>query len=933
MKLIVFIVLFTLLSGCNSIQKPVAPHLLFHQPNDVSTDALVAQSYLLLSQEAYRLKDHDYEFELLNELADYEYGPAQLEIAKKLLKGHGKEYVQGTPLEWTVKAAERDYIPAILFLAQWYRYGGDGVDVDLKEAMNLYARAIELGDYSAATELGYIFIRHWREEKGYETAQQLFANAAYHGDVKSLCGLGIVYRESKELRDLDKAADYFQVSYVRGYKECAFELGYLYHRSKPDTQQALRWYQVAAKNGSRDALNNLGMMYNNGDGVDIDYSRAKSYFEQAVELGSRLSFGNLGSLYELGKGVERDYDKAIYWYQKGIDRQDAQSMHNLGTLYNLGRGIEKDRAKALTLFEQAADLGNRFSAFNIANAYFYADGKEQSDELALEYYLVSARSGYAPAFCQAAEVALKESWALARPYFHEGAKLGQESCLKSLVKGMRANKERDIPVVGLLKAFANRDVAFANEMLGHIYQFGEFGLLISFKKARSFYLKAGELGAGNAFANLGFLYEQGELVERDLDTAVSFYQKAADMGSALGKNNLATFYLNGVAVKKDRTKAIELYKEAAEQHNIAALINLGDIYLEYNSKDYQEKACTLFKKAYELGAKRAAINHSRCIIEQKGDIQSAFQLLEESRGQDCNLCVVKQAELILNKQLAGKQQLDAFSMLQNAAQAGNAAAAYKLASLYESDDIEPQDLTLAFNWYRTSVTLGKVDALNKIAEFYWIGKGVDKSEDDAVEAISQLAKAKNFNVASFIGEHFYHGVNVDIDFNKARYYFMKAAQQNDGMALNSLGVIYRDGLRVAVDTERAKDYFERSANLGVPDAMHNLGALNLSQNQEKDGLEWLQRAADKQFVKSYILLGDYYARHDTSEESMRKAVKWLQLAADEKVPDGMYKLAMLLKKQDHNKFTTEIQMWLKAAASGGHQAAVSELEEYKLQRR
>ncbi|MBQ4834966.1 tetratricopeptide repeat protein [Pseudoalteromonas luteoviolacea] len=932
MKLIVFVVLFTFLSGCNSIPKPVAPHLLFHQPNDVSTDALVAQSYLLLSQEAYRLKDYDYEFELLNELADYEYGPAQLEIAKKLLKGHGKEYVHGTPLEWATKAAERDYTPAILFLAQWYRYGGDGVDVDLKEAMNLYARAIELGDYSAATELGYIFIRHWREEKGYETAQQLFANAAYHGDVKALCGLGIVYRESKKLKDLEKAADYFQVSYVRGYKECAFELGYLYHRSKPNTQQALRWYQVAAKNGSRDALNNLGMMYNNGDGVDIDYSRAKSYFEQAVELGSRLSFGNLGSLYELGKGVEQDYDKAVYWYQKGVDRQDAQSMHNLGTLYSLGSGVEKNREKALSLFEQAADLGNRFSAFNLANAYYYADGKEQNDELALEYYLVSARAGYAPAFCQAAEVALKDSWTLARSYFHEGAKLGQEACLKSLVKGLRANKEQDIPIVGLLKAFANRDVAFANEMLGHIYQFGEFGLFRSFEKAQAFYLKAAELGAVNAFANLGFLYEQGDLVEQNLDTAASFYQKAAELGSALGKNYLATFYLNGVVVKKDRTKAVALYQEAAELHNTAALINLGDIYLDYGSRDFQLKACALFKKAYELGAKRAAVRHSRCVVEQTGDIKSAYQLLEDSRGQDCSLCVVKQAELILNKQIEGKSQLEAFGMLQNAAQAGNAAAAYKLASLYESGGIKSQDLALAFNWYRTSVTLGEVDALNKIAEFYWAGKGVDKSEDDAVEAISQLAKAKNFNVASFVGEHFYHGVNVDIDLNKARYYFMKAAQQNDGVALNSLGVIYRDGLRVAVDTELAKDYFERSAHLGVPDAMHNLGALNLSQNKEKDGLEWLQRAAEKQFVKSYILLGDYYASHDANEESMRKAVKWLKLAADEKAPDGMYKLAMLLKKQNRNQFTIEVQMWLKAAASGGHQAAVSELKVFELQR-
>ncbi|WP_167354863.1 SEL1-like repeat protein [Pseudoalteromonas luteoviolacea] len=930
MRFLVLAIFISILSGCNLSQNNVEPHLLFHKPNDVPNDALVAQSYLLLAQEAYRLKDFDYEFEILTELAEYEYGPAQLQIAKSLLKGHGQNYVQGSAIEWATKAAERDYTPAIMFLAKWYRFGGDGVKADLKKSMNLYARAIELGEPSAATELGYIFIRHWKEEKGYETAQQLFANAAYQGDIKALCGLGVVYRESKTLGDLNKAKDYFQVSYARGHQECAFELGYLYHTSLLDTEQALYWYTTAAKHGESDALNNLGMMYNNGDGVAVNFALAKTYFEQAIELGSKSSYGNLGRLFEVGNGVTQNYEQAITLYEQGAQLQDAQSIHNLASLYNEGLGVEQDRRKALVLFEQAANLGNRFSAFHLADAYFYGDGKAQSKDLALEYYLLSAKAGYAPSFCKAAEVVLVQSWTLAKSYFFEGAKLGQQDCLINLVRGMRFNREKDLPVVEVLKSFANRNDVMAVEELGKTYQNGDFGELISFDTAKLYYLRAGALGSGSAMARLGVLYEQGELVEQNLERAAALYARAADSGSALGKNNLATFYLNGVVVKKNKSKAEALYEQAAKDNHIAAMLNLGDLYLDKGEEGGLEKACALFKKAHELGAMNTTIRHSNCLIQQGVDALHVFELLGQS-ADNCQRCVVKQFELIVANRVPNKTIQDALILLKSAAKSGNASAALKMGVWYESDVQHPKNMQLALNWYQTAVMLGEVEALNKVAEFYWYGKGVKKNEDKAIEAISQLARANNFNVASFIGEHFYHGINIGNDYAKARRYFIKAAEQNDDIALNSLGEIYRDGLHVTVDTSLALNYFKRSASLGLPDAMHNLGALNLSIDKKEDGLAWLQRAADMQFVKSYILLGDYYAQK-TSSESVRKALKWLQLAAGEEALEGMYKLAMLLKRQNSDVYTTEAKKLLRAAASRGHEEAETIVKELEVER-
>ncbi len=41
-----------------------------------------------------------------------------------------------------------------------------------------------------------------------------------------------------------------------------------------------------------------------------DYTTAKKYLEQAAALGDAIALNNLGSLYEKGQGVKQDYEKA-----------------------------------------------------------------------------------------------------------------------------------------------------------------------------------------------------------------------------------------------------------------------------------------------------------------------------------------------------------------------------------------------------------------------------------------------------------------------------------------------------------------------------------------------------------------------------------------------------------------------------------------------
>ncbi len=89
------------------------------------------------------------------------------------------------------------------------------------------------------------------------------------------------------------------------------------------------------------------------------------------------------------------------------------------------------------------------------------------------------------------------------------------------------------------------------------------------------YRKAAEQGDATAQANLGWCYENGEGVEKNMSEAVKWYRKAAEQGHKDAQCNLGVCYENGEGVEKDMTEAVKWYRKAAEQGNASALYNLG----------------------------------------------------------------------------------------------------------------------------------------------------------------------------------------------------------------------------------------------------------------------------------------------------------------------------------------------------------------------
>ena len=75
----------------------------------------------------------------------------------------------------------------------------------------------------------------------------------------------------------------------------------------------MKWYRLAAEQGNASAQYNLGVMYQNGQGVPQDYKTAVKWYRLAAEQGNASAQGNLGVMYALGTGVLKDYVYAHMW--------------------------------------------------------------------------------------------------------------------------------------------------------------------------------------------------------------------------------------------------------------------------------------------------------------------------------------------------------------------------------------------------------------------------------------------------------------------------------------------------------------------------------------------------------------------------------------------------------------------------------------------
>ena len=130
----------------------------------------------------------------------------------------------------------------------------------------------------------------------------------------------------------------------------------------------------AAEQGLASAQNNLGVAYDNGEGVAKDLVEAVKWYGKAAEQGNAKAQFNLGVAYRNGEGVAKDVVEAVKWYGKAAEQGNAPAQFNLGNAYSNGEGVAKDLVEAVKWYGKAAEQGNAKAQFNLGVAYYKGEG-------------------------------------------------------------------------------------------------------------------------------------------------------------------------------------------------------------------------------------------------------------------------------------------------------------------------------------------------------------------------------------------------------------------------------------------------------------------------------------------------------------------------------------------------------------------------------
>ena len=129
--------------------------------------------------------------------------------------------------------------------------------------------------------------------------------------------------------------------------------------NRGDYQTAYEVFRALAEGDDAGAQSMLGLMYDNGEGVPQDSSRAAQWYRAAAEQGEEYAQLNLGFMYGNGEGIPQDFSKASRWFRAAAEQGNAKAQFNLGLMYAKGDGVLQNNITAHMWFNIASANGHQ----------------------------------------------------------------------------------------------------------------------------------------------------------------------------------------------------------------------------------------------------------------------------------------------------------------------------------------------------------------------------------------------------------------------------------------------------------------------------------------------------------------------------------------------------------------------------------------------
>ena len=158
-----------------------------------------------------------------------------------------------------------------------------------------------------------------------------------------------------------------------------FKFNFFLKGTEKNNRKAKEFYEKSVAMGNRYALNNLGIIHQNGrekEGIEVNTEIAMKLYEISMKYGDDYAINNLAVIYHNGEGnIKQDKKKAVELYEKAIFYSHPIAFYNLALILESGDKdgqVEIDLNRACFLY---------YSCFNLRDAIYKEDTKKKFVDL------------------------------------------------------------------------------------------------------------------------------------------------------------------------------------------------------------------------------------------------------------------------------------------------------------------------------------------------------------------------------------------------------------------------------------------------------------------------------------------------------------------------------------------------------------------------
>ena len=659
-----------------------------------------------------------------------------------------------------------------------------------------------------------------------------------------------------------------------GSVEDVFELGVHYQLgwgTEQNASLAFECFMRGAEKGYAKAEAAVGLAYLIGDGVDENYEKGLEYMYKAESQSLPYAYYYLGLCYSLPLGEGEMDDKKAFTYFCRADSQGVLSAtYELAECYLMGKGVPINEKKALELYESILIQDTRRGALiRKGECYLYGWGVDKDYSIAFQCFQTASIED------TDGELIERALFDLGKCYEHShGVEKNYLKAIELYIKseyygGLDAKERLENE---LTPSRVPKLIADVNIIIGQIKEVSEKhdssnaddgvsrekDLMILYKFLSDY------TEDNNAPFELAKCYEEGLGCEMDISKANELWQKLIDKG-----DNRAYFEL-GVNIildgdNCDKTLGMDYLQHAIDNGDDKAMLFLGRVFNDEELGFYSlEEAMRNMQMAADEGNPEAQWRLAS-LFEQKNELERAYTWFTKSAIQQDIIGRYHYARCLFYG-IGCQQEINAgLKVFEQIANEGSSEAQCFLGNIYEEGINVGKDMRQAAKWYELAADQGSVEGMFRFAFIYLNGEGgVKENNKKALQCFRQAAGAGHSRAEYFLGLIYENGeCGVDVDLEEACIHYKKASDQGDRDAILHYGLFLGNGLGgCAVDKIAAFQYYLKAAEMGCTEAQTEVGNCYLKGEGVRKSLKkaekYLRLAAGEGDCRGIGLLGDLF---------------------------------------------------------------------------